>query len=71
MAKPTSRVLAALDMLQTGGRIRGAELATRLGVDARTVRRYIAQLVDLGIPVEASAAAMAVTPFAPATACRR
>src|SRR4051794_27455593 len=31
----------------------GPELASRLEVDARTVRRYITMLQDLGIPVEA------------------
>jgi predicted DNA-binding transcriptional regulator YafY len=31
----------------------GTELAKRLEVDRRTVRRYIIQLQDLGIPVEA------------------
>lgn len=30
-----------------------AELADRLGVDGRTVRRYVDQLVELGVPVEA------------------
>lgn len=30
-----------------------AELADRLGVDGRTVRRYVSQLIDLDVPVEA------------------
>jgi predicted DNA-binding transcriptional regulator YafY len=34
-------------------RLGGAELARRLGVDERTVRRYAARLAELGIPVTA------------------
>ncbi|MEO7432510.1 MAG: YafY family protein [Dokdonella sp.] len=51
MALPTTRVLAVLDLLQSHGRISGAELATRIGVDVRTLRRYIAMLEELGIPI--------------------
>jgi len=51
MSKPTTRVLALLELLQTHGRMSGAELARRLGVDGRTVRRYITVLEELGIPV--------------------
>lgn len=50
---PTTRVLAVLELLQSRGPVRGAELAARLEVDGRTVRRYITMLRDLGIPVEA------------------
>ncbi|WP_405656885.1 helix-turn-helix transcriptional regulator [Streptomyces sp. RK9] len=53
MARPTSRVLTLLELLQSGGIRTVAELADRLGVDGRTVRRYVDHLVDLGIPVEA------------------
>jgi predicted DNA-binding transcriptional regulator YafY len=53
MARPTSRVLALLELLQSGGIRTVAELADRLGVDGRTVRRYVDHLVDLDIPVEA------------------
>jgi len=35
-----------------GDRVTGAELATRLEVDPRSVRRYIAMLKDLGIPID-------------------
>ncbi len=52
MTRPTARVLALLEMLQAGGTRTAADLAERLGVDERTVRRYVAHLVDLGIPVE-------------------
>jgi predicted DNA-binding transcriptional regulator YafY len=52
MQHPTTRVLAVLEILQTRGRLSGAELAERLEVDLRTVRRYITMLQDLGIPVE-------------------
>jgi predicted DNA-binding transcriptional regulator YafY len=52
MSRPTARILATLELLQSH-RITGAELATRLGVDARTVRRYITALADMGIPVMA------------------
>jgi predicted DNA-binding transcriptional regulator YafY len=48
----TSRVLAVLDLLQTHGRMRGEDLAARLEVDARTVRRYALILRERGIPVE-------------------
>jgi predicted DNA-binding transcriptional regulator YafY len=51
--RPTARVLAVLELLQSYGRLSGAELARRLEVDIRTVRHYIEMLQDLGIPVEA------------------
>lgn len=51
MAHPTTRVLAVLDLLQAHGRMTGAELARRVGVDVRTLRRYIVMLEDLGIPL--------------------
>lgn len=51
MTRPTARVLALLEVLQSGGTRTVGDLAVRLGVDERTVRRYAAHLVDLGIPV--------------------
>ena len=51
--QPTTRVLALLELLQARPGLRGAELADRLTVDERTVRRYVAALVELGIPVRA------------------
>lgn len=53
MAKPTSRVLAVLEILQTEPRVTGVELARRTGVDTRTIRRYIAHLVEIGVPIDA------------------
>lgn len=53
MSGPTTRVLAVLELLQARGTVDGAELAQRLQVDRRTVRRYIAALDDLGIPIVA------------------
>jgi predicted DNA-binding transcriptional regulator YafY len=53
MPRPTTRVLTVLELLQTHARMSGAELARRLGVDGRTVRRYIAILEELGIPITA------------------
>ena len=52
MAKPTGRVLALLEILQQGGWRTIADLADRIGVDERTLRRYAAHLTDIGIPVE-------------------
>ena len=51
--RPTARVLTVLELLQSHGRMTGAELARRLEVNIRTVRDYIETLADLGIPVEA------------------
>lgn len=51
MANPTSRVLALLELLQTHRHLSGGDLANRLGVDRRTLRRYIHTLEELGIPV--------------------
>ncbi|MFB4298784.1 helix-turn-helix transcriptional regulator [Actinomadura sp. NTSP31] len=53
MSRPTGRVLTLLELLQSGGTRTIAELAGRLGVDGRTVRRYVDQLIDLDVPVEA------------------
>ena len=52
MSRPAGRVLALLELLQSGGLRTVAELAERLGVDERTVRRYVDHLIDLDIPVE-------------------
>lgn len=53
MYHPTTRVLTVLELLQTHGRMSGAELARRLQVDGRTLRRYIARLEDIGVPITA------------------
>ncbi|MET8488044.1 helix-turn-helix transcriptional regulator [Streptomyces tendae] len=52
MSRPVSRVLTLLELLQSGGVRTVAELADRLGVGERTVRRYVDHLVDLDVPVE-------------------
>jgi predicted DNA-binding transcriptional regulator YafY len=46
------RVLALLEALQDRASASGPELAARLGVDVRTLRRDVASLRALGIPVE-------------------
>src|SRR5204862_7264952 len=51
MSLPTTRVLAVLELLQSQTQIGGAELASRVGVDRRTLRRYIATLEEMGIPI--------------------
>jgi predicted DNA-binding transcriptional regulator YafY len=51
MTRPTARVLALLEILQTGGTHTVASLAERLDVDERTVRRYAGHLIDLDVPV--------------------
>ncbi|MEO3772560.1 YafY family protein [Micromonospora sp. B9E7] len=53
MSHPAGRVLALLEVLQARHRATATELAGWLGVDERTVRRYAATLVELGIPVTA------------------
>jgi predicted DNA-binding transcriptional regulator YafY len=52
MAAPTSRLLELLELLQAKPLVTGRELGDRLGVDRRTVRRDLATLQRLGIPVE-------------------
>jgi predicted DNA-binding transcriptional regulator YafY len=50
---PTTRVLTVLELLQSHQQLSGPDIAERLEVNPRTVRRYITMLQDLGIPVEA------------------
>ena len=49
---PTSRLLELLELLQSRPLVTGHEIAAQLGVDPRTVRRYVDALQELGIPVE-------------------
>jgi len=51
--QPTTRLLTVLELLQARPHLSGTELAQRLEVDIRTVRRYVTMLQDMGIPVEA------------------
>ena len=51
MTLPTMRVLAVLELLQSHGRMSGTELAARIGVDVRTLRRYIVMLETMGVPI--------------------
>lgn len=53
MYSPTTRLLTVLELLQSYQQLSGTELARRLEVDGRTVRRYIVRLQEMGIPVEA------------------
>ncbi|MEV0739347.1 YafY family protein [Streptomyces sp. NPDC050549] len=52
MTTSTARVLALLEILQGGGLRTVPDLAARLGVDERTVRRYAGHLLELGVPVD-------------------
>lgn len=52
MYHPATRLLTILELLQTHARLSGEELARRLEVEPRTVRRYIMMLQDMGMPVE-------------------
>ncbi|MFT4124567.1 MAG: YafY family protein [Microbacteriaceae bacterium] len=52
MPTPTSRVLQLLELLQSAEIRSVTELADRLGVNERTVRRYVRQLLELDVPVE-------------------
>lgn len=53
MGGPTARALALLSLLQTRRHWKGPELAQRLGVSERTVRRDVDRLRELGYPVDA------------------
>lgn len=53
MYHPTTRVLTILELLQAHPQMSGQEIAERLEVSPRTVRRYVSMLQDMGIPVEA------------------
>src|SRR5690606_480408 len=51
MSDTSSRTLRLLSLLQTHRYWLGAELADRMGVSLRTLRRGIERLRDLGYPV--------------------
>jgi predicted DNA-binding transcriptional regulator YafY len=55
MYSPTTRLLTVLELLQSHAQVTGPQLAEKLEVDVRSVRRYITMLRDLGIPVESEA----------------
>jgi predicted DNA-binding transcriptional regulator YafY len=54
MSQQTSRTLTLLELLQSRPFLSGPELASRLEIDVRTVRRYVTTLQDMGIPIEAT-----------------
>src|SRR3954469_12877786 len=53
MAATSSRTLRLLSLLQARRHWAGEDLAGRLGVSVRTLRRDVDRLRDLGYPVEA------------------
>src|SRR5918911_5698096 len=53
MANPSSRMLRLLSLLQTHRYWPGVELAERLDVSVRTLRRDVERLRELGYPVQA------------------
>lgn len=54
MPAASARLLELLELLQSRRTWTGEELARRLGVSTRTIRTNIAQLRELGFPVEAT-----------------
>lgn len=53
MRQTSARLLALLGQLQARDIVSGAELAARLGVGERTIRKDVERLRDLGYPVDA------------------
>ncbi|MET8258321.1 YafY family protein [Micromonospora sp. NPDC005205] len=58
MSDTPARLLGLLSLLQTPREWPGSELATRLGVSLRTIRRDVERLRDLGYPVQATMGAI-------------
>ncbi|MEV1072241.1 helix-turn-helix transcriptional regulator [Micromonospora parva] len=58
MSDTPARLLSLLSLLQTPREWPGSELATRLGVSLRTIRRDVERLRDLGYPVRATMGAI-------------
>ncbi|MBQ1032391.1 YafY family protein [Micromonospora parva] len=58
MSDTPARLLSLLSLLQTSREWPGSELATRLGVSLRTIRRDVERLRDLGYPVRATMGAI-------------
>jgi predicted DNA-binding transcriptional regulator YafY len=54
MSETSSRLLQLLSLLQARREWRGSELADRLEVSGRTIRRDVERLRDLGYPVEST-----------------
>ena len=54
MSDTPARLLSLLSLLQTPREWPGSELADRLGVSLRTIRRDVDRLRDLGYPVHAT-----------------
>lgn len=52
MLQTSARLLALLGLLQTRGTASGADLAERLGVGERTIRKDVERLRELGYPVD-------------------
>jgi predicted DNA-binding transcriptional regulator YafY len=50
------------ELLQARGRMTGRELARRLAMEERTVRRYVAMRKEMGVPVEAERGGTASMP---------
>lgn len=50
--RPTTRLLSMLELLQARGRLSRPEIARRLEVSERSVRRYAEMLREMGVPVE-------------------
>lgn len=53
MYHPATRLLTILELLQSHAVLTGQDLARRIEVDVRTVRRYVTMLQDMGMPIEA------------------
>src|SRR5437763_14710899 len=52
MAAPASRLFQLLELLQERPLTTGREIADELGIGRRTVRRHVATLQEIGIPIE-------------------
>lgn len=52
MYNPTLRLLTILELLQSRGEVSAYDLAQKLEVEERSIRRYITMLRDMGIPIE-------------------
>lgn len=53
-ATPAARLLSLLEILQARPSATAAELSAALDVTERTLRRYVARLIDLGVPVDSA-----------------